>query len=127
MEYERDYIMRLIKQLIRALISVIFNRKGTIKYEMPINDQITSGRDVYALLVEMADAGDINGAENRLYEEIEAGIPNIYQMALAFYDHINDYDDAFLEEHGFSREEIVQGIRNIAENLGYGSMVDALL
>ena len=81
---------------------------------------------MYSLLIEVVGS-NINGAETRLYEEIEAGIPNVYQMALAFYDHINDYDDAFLEEHGFSREEIVQGVRNIAEKLGYGSMVDALL
>ena len=35
-----------------------------------------------------------------------------------FYDHLNNYNDSFLEEHGFSREEIRQGVLDVAKRMG---------
>lgn len=75
----------------------------------------------------MSDAGNINEAENLLLEEIDAGSKEVYRTALSFYDHINDYDDEFLLQHNFSREEIRQGLIYISEHTGYASLVDALL
>ena len=37
MYYEQDYIMRLIKQVIRALIGILLNKKTTMEYDMPVN------------------------------------------------------------------------------------------
>ena len=34
------------------------------------------------------------------------------------YDHLNNYDDYFLEEHGFSREEVRQGVLDVAKRMG---------
>ena len=33
-------------------------------------------------------------------------------LALAFYDYLNEKDDAFLEAAGFSREEIIKGLED---------------
>lgn len=42
---------------------------------------------------------------------------------MRFYEYINEQDDSFLEEHGYSREEVLDGLKQIAEETGYGSMI----
>ena len=118
MYYEQDYIMRLIKQVIRALIGILLNKKTTIAYDMPVNRQRTSGADFLARLISLADAGKICEAENELSDILECGLDTAFQIALMFYDHLNDYTDTFLEEHGFSREEIRQGVLDVAKRMG---------
>ena len=101
MYYEQDYIMRLIKQVIRALIGVLLNKKTLVEYDMPINRQQTTGEDPLARLIALADAGKICQAENELFDILERGSDMAYQTALMFYDHLNEYTDSFLEEHDF--------------------------
>ena len=59
MYYEQDYIMRLIKQVIRALIGILLNKKTLVEYDMPINRQQTTGEDPLVRLIALADAGFI--------------------------------------------------------------------
>ena len=127
MQYEQDYMMRLIKQVIRALLGTLLNKKTTPAYEMPINDQQTSGDDFLSGLILLADAGSICDAENRLMDMLESGSEEAFLAALAFYDHINEYDDDFLEEHSFSREEIKDGVLLTARRMGSFPLAMALL
>ncbi|MBQ4529771.1 MAG: hypothetical protein IJA36_04035 [Lachnospiraceae bacterium] len=46
-------------------------------------------------------------------------------MALLFYEYLNRKDTQFLKACDFSREEISQGIKNVTEMYGYGSMLGA--
>ena len=118
MYYEQDYIMRLIRQVIRALIGILLNKKTTPEYDMPVNRQQTNSEDLFARLISMADAGKICEAENELFDILESGSDVAYQIALMFYDHLNEYTDSFLEEHCFSREEIRQGVLEVAGRMG---------
>ena len=118
MYYEQDFIMRLIKQVIRALIGILLNKKTLVEYDMPINCQQTAGEDPLARLISLADAGKICEAENELFDILESGSDTAYQTALMFYDHLNEYTDSFLEEHDFSREEIRQGVLEVAKRMG---------
>ena len=68
-------------------------------------------------VVKMVDA-NICEAENELFDILESGSDTAYQTALMFYDHLNDFIDSFLEEHDFSREEIRQGILEVAKMMG---------
>lgn len=126
MEYEKDYIMRLIKQIIQVLMEVIFN-KDLSTYEMPSENEDLKGDSLLARVIALADRGDINNAENILLGEVESGSQEVYGTAILFYDHLNNYDDDFLIQHDFSREEIKQGLRDIAKSMGYLSLIDALM
>ena len=69
----------------------------------------------------MIDAGDINAAEDRLFEMIESSAWNEKDLAalvLSFYDHANSKPDEFLAAAGFSREEIVSGLEDAMKTLG---------
>ena len=69
MQYEQDYIMRLIRQVIRALVYVLLDKKMGEHYEMPANRIVKSGDDLLYRLLSLADAGQICEAENRLYAQ----------------------------------------------------------
>ncbi len=73
---------------------------------------------VLARLISLADAGKICEAENELSDILESGSDPAFQIALMFYDHLNNYNDSFLEEHSFSREEIRQGVLDVAKRMG---------
>ena len=117
MEFEQDYVMRLIKQVIHALIGVLLNKKTTLEHEMLVNLQQNSGDDYLQRLTILADQGEICEAENMLLDALEGGTHETCLAALLFYEHINEFDDDFLEEHNFSRNEIRQGVIDIADRM----------
>jgi len=125
MDFEQDYIMRMIKQMIRALAVVIFGKKFQ---EDEIEEAwTTEGGMNEKELMKMADAGRINEAENILLESLDTSRKSDMRAALIFYDHINDFSDDFLEEHNYSREEIKDGIKSVVEDFGMMDAVGAML
>lgn len=125
MDYEQDYIMRMIKQMIRALAVVIFGKK--FQEEEIEEAWTTEGGMNEKELMKMADAGKINEAENMLLESLDTTRKSDLRAALIFYDHINDFSDDFLEEHNYSREEIKDGINRVIEDFGMLDVVGAML
>ena len=117
MDYEQDYVMRMIKDLARALALLIFGKKD-IRYEIPEEKERTEEDNLYARLLQMADRGEINGAENILLTEFPKESSNYVIMAADFYQHIAEYSDEFLEEHNYSRDEILEGMESIAQEYG---------
>ncbi len=75
----------------------------------------------------VVDKGDINEAENLVYEMTSNGDMSNLKIALLFYSYLNDKDDNFLIEHGFEREEIKFGIENLVSKYGLTGMTDIFL
>lgn len=122
MAYEQDYIMRMIKEMVRALMSVLLKKRF---HELDLEEkaEITGDDETKELFV-LADTGKINEAENLLLENVDFSNPRFIQEAMAFYEHINEYDDEFLEEHNYTREEIVDGLKDILNYYGLSGMFD---
>ena len=70
MAYENDIIMRQVRDMTRMLAKILFG-KNTATYEYKEEDRHTATDSLYARLIALVDAGKINEAENRLYEELE--------------------------------------------------------
>ena len=125
---EQDYIMRLIKELIRALLKVIFHTD----LDMPSVEMLKDAQRRCALeeLLNLMDNGEINEAENRLYDltsgEEDEDRHNL-EAGLLFYYILSGKDDDFLEEHDFSREEIMTGIQDLADRYGLSGIAEAFL
>lgn len=117
MDYEQDYVMRMIKDLARALALLIFGKKD-IRYEIPEEKERTEEDNLYARLLQMADRGEINEAENILLTKFPKESSHYVIMAADFYQHIAEYSDEFLEEHNYSRDEILEGMESIAQEYG---------
>ena len=118
MGYQDDYVMRTITDLVRTIAGVALG-KNEIDYELSsLDDAYTPADRIYRHLKEMVDAGDINGAENELYEALDVTDRNYLEMALAFYMYLNQLDDNTLYTANYSREEIVDGINSVSAQFG---------
>ena len=125
MQIEKDYILRLIYEIIRTLLHVLFHVDIAKQNGPAFEDE--QRMEWFGKLTAMVDAGEINEAENELLDGINANSMKDYELALWFYAYLNEKDNAFLETHNFSRQEVLEGIRLTGQIFGYRSIVDPLL
>lgn len=123
--FEQDYIMKLIKEMVRVILKLLFN----IDSESPTVELLESKQEKETLenLLDMIDDGKINEAENRLYDLIRDMDMGSLEIALLFYSYLNDKTNEFLEENDFCREEIKLGLENVVDILGLSSMFKMFL
>lgn len=122
---EKDYIMRLIYEIIRTLIRMIFHIDIEKRDGPLFEEKKYTGR--YEKLTELIDRGCINEAENCLMKELNVYERRDLELALCFYAYLNEKDSDFLEEHDFSRREIAEGIKMVCRLFGYETMVESLM
>lgn len=123
--FEQDYVMRLIKEMVRAILKLLFN----INTESPTVELLENKEEKETLenLLDLVDAGKINEAENRLYDLISAADMGSLEIALLFYSYLNDKTDEYLEENDFCREEIKLGMENVVDLFGLSSIAKIML
>lgn len=123
--FEQDYIMRLIKEMIRTILKLLFNMDA----QSPAEELLESKEEKEILdnLLDLVDEGNINEAENRIYDLICNKNYNGLAIALLFYSYLNDKTDDFLESNDFSRKEVKEGIERVADSLGLDSVTKIFL
>lgn len=118
MGYQDDYVMRTISDLVRAIARLALG-KNEINYALPDTEDKYSDTDrIYRKLRDLVDAGEINEAENQLYENLDENDTEHLEMALTFYMYLNQLDDDTLFMANYSREEIVEGINSVSASFG---------
>lgn len=66
------------------------------------------------ILLKMAEDGEINEAENKLFALMEEETKNAYiNVGCSFYSTLQRMNEEELEFCGFSREEIADGLKDI--------------
>lgn len=116
--YEKDYIMRLIHGIARILARMLFNKELEDDGFAAVME--ASGRESSDYLRRMIDCGQVNAAEEKLFDLIETAAWDDRQKAalvLSFYDELNRKDDEFLAAADFSREEIIRGLEDAMKAL----------
>lgn len=125
-EDEKDYIMRMIKEMVRVLFSLMLGKQYT-QVELPRENRfLVSGKNL-GDLKEMADQGKINEAENLLLENLDYENKEEVTAAVLFYEYVGQMEEGFLKENGYSLEEVYDGLMQIARNSGYGELVPGSL
>ena len=125
MELEKDYILRMIKDLTKSIAHLILG-KSEIEYEPPKESEYSRVDTLYVKLIELVNMGQINEAEDLLFDEINPSDMRQFERAMSFYLYLNDFGDDYLEKNNYSRDEITEGIRSICKEYGVSSMVDFL-
>lgn len=112
--FEQDYIMRLIKEMVRTILKLTFN----IEEESPPAELLENKEDKRLLeeLLSMVDAGDIVGAEKRLHSLTDSD--SSLMVELLFYSYLNDKEDMFLDANGFDREQIRSKLSQTMDRYG---------
>ena len=115
----------MIRQMVRALFSVILGKKYQMVEFPDENKYNVSGKPLEDYL-QMIDNGLINESENMILEKIDYGNKEDIAALLIFYDHISQKEESFLEEHDYSMEEVLDGLKREAEKTGFGDVADLI-
>ena len=113
--FQNDWAMRQVEEIGRFLAKLLFNKETTI-YEVITdeNGNITDEGLLYLELKTLLRQGRLNQAENLLFERINRGENLEYlEIAIDFYSQLNNLTDEYLEAHGFSREEVKEGLMEV--------------
>lgn len=120
--FEEDYIMRTIKEMVRALLKLLYGVDTDAPAETLLEEE--QSRAVWERLKKSIDDGNINEAENALYFFIDSGDKDALKTALLFYSYVNEKEDAYLEENNYTREEIKTGLQDVAAKYGLDGLAD---
>lgn len=114
---KEDYTVRMIKDMVRFLGGLIIGRRD-INYELPDDTDYTKEDYLYKQIMSLLDAGKINEAENLLLDALDPASDRYFELALDFYQKLSEYDDEYLEEHNYSKEEVQDGLMSVARAFG---------
>ena len=112
---EKDYIMRMIKEMVRVLFSLMFGKKYVSVELEKENKYEVSGKNLKDFL-DMIDSGEINEAENILLDSID------YTAAL-FYQYLSEKDSEFLKNNNYTKEEVMSGFKQLLMQSGYTDLL----
>lgn len=122
MGLKQDFNVRRLEDQGKFLAKLILGKEEA-SYDLPPYEEMDNDVDrLYRKILKLADAGDINQAENELLEQLDDGDFRMFEMALCFYLHLAKMDADYLEEHGFSREEVSEGMENLGEDFGISGL-----
>ena len=118
MAVQDDHMIRNIQDVGRLIAKLLLHEQQP-NYKLPEKEaDYTEADRLFKKVIGLADEGDINGAENELLMNMEDDDPDYLELALTFYLYLNDMDGDYLDDHGYSREEVLDGVKSLAEDWG---------
>ena len=119
---EKDYIMRMIKEMVRVLFSLAFGKKYVSVELEKENKYEVSGKNLKNFL-NMIDLGQINEAENILLDSIDYTNKNEVMAVALFYQYLSEKDNQFLENNNYTKEEVLSGFKQLLVKSGYSDLI----
>ena len=119
---EKDYIMRMIKEMVRVLFSLAFGKKYVSVELEKENKYEVSGKNLKNFL-NMIDLGKINEAENILLDSIDYTNKNEVMAVALFYQYLSEKDNQFLENKNYTKEEVLSGFKQLLMKSGYSDLL----
>ena len=119
---EKDYIMRMIKEMVRVLFSLAFGKKYVSVELEKENKYEVSGKNLKNFL-NMIDLGQINEAENLLLDSIDYTNKNEVMAVALFYQYLSEKDNQFLENNNYTKEEVLSGFKQLLMKSGYSDLL----
>ena len=119
---ENDYIIRMIKEMVRVLFSLMFGKKYvSVEFEKE-NKYEVLGKDLRDFLA-MIDSGQINEAENILIDSIDYANNDEVMAATLFYQYLSEKDSEFLINNNYTKEEVLSGFKQLLVQSGYNNLL----
>ncbi len=119
MGFQDDYVMRTISDLVRAIARLTLGKPDC---DFSLAEDAKENEDalhrLYRKMTDLAEDGQINEAENLLFEDVDTENKEYLNMALSFYQYLNEFKDDDLLTANYSREEIVDGINAVSREFG---------
>ena len=119
---KKDYIMRMIKEMVRVLFSLAFGKKYVSVELEKENKYEVSGKNL-KIFLNMIDLGQINEAENILLDSIDYTNKNEVMAVALFYQYLSEKDNQFLENNNYTKEEVLSGFKQLLMKSGYSDLL----
>ena len=119
---EKDYIMRMIKEMVRVLFSLAFGKEYVSVELEKENKYEVSGKNLKDFL-DMIDSGEINEAENILLDNIDYANNDEVMAAALFYQYLSEKDSEFLINNNYTKEEVMYGFKQLLMQSGYTDLL----
>ena len=110
MAVQDDHMIRNIQDVGRLIAKLLLHEQQP-NYKLPEKEaDYTEADRLFATIMKLAEEGKINEAENELYMGmVEDDVDYLY---------LNDMDGDFLDDNGYSREEVLEGMKDLASDWG---------
>ncbi|HWQ96851.1 MAG TPA: DUF6483 family protein [Clostridia bacterium] len=114
MFYQSDWIMRQIQMMVDLVARLVF-QKSAIAYEIENTANPSPTDLLFAELNRLIAEQRFNAAEDHLLDHIDPHNRKHLELALDFYQKLNQFSDEELEQNDFPRQEITDGIKAVLE------------
>lgn len=120
MFYQQDWLLRQIRRLGLAISNYLLQTESNVT-ELWTDYVPNDDRSVSAWLEidDFLEKNDYCGAENLLYAWADGDDPLFLGLAVRLYSALNQKTDEDLQQHDYSREEILDGLREICRIYGF--------
>ena len=115
--YEDDWLMSQIRLLAASIAKIVF-QKETVVYEVADEEDLGDTDELCLYLRALLDSGDINEAEDALFDALSPGDQSLLLLAVDFYQRLNKLTDDELLLRRFSRAEIYDGLQEVQRIYG---------
>ena len=119
---EKDYIMRMIKEIVRVLFCLMFGKKYVSVELEKENKYEVSGKNLKDFL-DMIDSGQINEAENILLDNIDYTNNDDVMAVALFYQYLSEKDSEFLINNNYTKEEVLSGFKQLLVQSEYNNLL----
>ena len=121
---KNDYIMRKIEEWISMILEFVFKIDKNSSPEKLL--KLEESKEVLKDLKSKIDIGNINEAEDALFEMLKYKTQDSLLIGLLFYSYLNGKDSKFLNEHDFERDEIKTGIKDLLNEFNMNNLSDLI-
>lgn len=124
MAVEQDYLVRAIKEMAKVIAKIVLKKTDT---DYKVSEQMVNSEDeLYLQLMKMLAEGQVNEAENLLFDKLDGKDKNKLEIALTFYTKLAEYGDDYFKEHNYSKEEVKSGLVDVAKVYGVVNVINYL-
>lgn len=121
---KNDYIMRKIEEWISMILEFVFKIDKNSSPEKLL--KLEASTEILKDLRLKIDNGNINEAEDALFEILKFKTQDSLLIGLLFYSYLNEKDSKFLNEHNFERDEIKTGLKDLLNEFNMNNLSDLI-
>ncbi|MEB3025475.1 MULTISPECIES: DUF6483 family protein [unclassified Parvimonas] len=121
---KNDYIMRKIEEWISMILEFVFKIDKNSSPEKLL--KLEASKEILKDLKLKIDNGNINEAEDALFEMLKYKTQDSLLMGLLFYSYLNEKDSKFLNENNFERDEIKTGIKDLLNEFNMNNLSELI-
>ena len=121
---KNDYIMRKIEEWISMILEFVFKIDKSSSPEKLL--KLEASTEILKDLKLKIDNGNINEAEDALFEILKFKTQDSLLLGLLFYSYLNEKDSKFLNEHDFERDEIKTGLKDLLNEFNMNNLSDLI-